>query len=150
MNPQYTALANQVALLIHDKGKDAMQPICDLLFNQIPHYNWVGFYFMNNEKQALELGPYAGAETEHTVIPYGRGICGQVAVSGKPFLVEDVSIEENYLSCSVATKAELVVPIYKGEELVAQIDIDSHKRNPFTMHDEDFLKQICNWLGVVF
>jgi len=149
MNPQYTALANQVALLIHDKGKDSLQSICNLLVEQVPHFNCVGFYFMNNEKQVLEVGPYAGAETEHTVIPYGRGICGQVAVSGKTFLVEDVGKEENYLSCSIDTKAELVVPIFKGEELIAQIDIDSHKRNPFTTHDEDFLNQICDWLGEI-
>lgn len=149
MNPQYTALANQVAMLIDEQGKDSLQAICNLLKEHVPHFNWVGFYFMNNEKQVLEIGPYAGAETEHTSIPYGRGICGQVAQSGKTFLVKDVAKEENYLACSLDTKAELVVPIYKGEELIGQIDIDSHKRNPFTMHDEDFLNQICDWVGEV-
>jgi len=149
MNPQYTYLANQVAMMIKKQGKNSLQSICDLLRDQVPHFNWVGFYFMNDEKRVLEIGPYAGDETEHTVIPYGTGICGQVAISGKSFLVEDVSKEDNYLACSLTTKAELVVPIYKGEVLIGQIDIDSHKRNPFTLHDEDFLKQICDWLGEV-
>lgn len=149
MNPQYTALANQVALIIKQQKRDALQPICDLLKEKIPHYNWVGFYFMNDEKQMLELGAFAGEKTDHIVIPYGTGICGQVAVSGKMLLVKDVSKEDNYLACSLETKAEIVVPIHKGEVLVGQIDIDSHKRNPFTKHDEDFLKQICDWIANV-
>ena len=120
-----------------------MQPICDLLKENIKHYDWVGFYFMNDEKQKLEIGPYAGEQTTHTSIPYGTGICGQVAVSGKSFLVPDVANEENYLACSIKTKAELVVPIYKGDVLVGQIDIDSHHHDPFTAADEAFLADLC-------
>ena len=149
MNPQYTSLANQVAMLLKLHKKDALQSICELLKENVPHYNWVGFYFMDNETQTLKIGPYAGAKTDHVEIPYGTGICGQVAVSGKTFLVEDVSLQDNYLACSVQTKAEIVVPIFKGEELVGQIDIDSHKNNAFSSHDEDFLKQICDWIAEV-
>lgn len=149
MNPQYTALANQIAILINDKGKDSLQAICELLKNNIPHYNWVGFYFMNDEEQRLHVGPYAGERTIHSSIPYGTGICGQVAVTGKILSVPDVSKEENYLACSIQTRSELVVPIYQGDKLVGQIDIDSHKTNPFSQNDEKFLNQICTWIAEV-
>lgn len=149
MNPQYTALANQVVLLIKKHKAQSLQPICELLKENVPHYNWVGFYFMNDETKSLKIGPYAGAETDHVSIPYGTGICGQVALSGKPLIVKDVTTEDNYLACSIETKAEIVMPIYKGEKLVAQLDIDSHKKNPFTSHDQYFLKQICDWISEV-
>ena len=130
-----------------ETSQPALQEICDLLFGQVPHYNWVGFYFMEDEAQMLELGPYAGAATDHTRIPYGRGICGQVAVSGETFVVPDVWAEDNYLACSLETKAEIVLPIYKDERLIAQLDIDSHYQDPFTDEDHAFLSKLCFDLG---
>ena len=130
-------------------GEANLFALCTYLRNSVPHYNWVGFYFMNDKEKMLEIGPYAGAETEHTRIPYGRGICGQVAESGETFLVQDVNAESNYLSCSIETKAEIVVPIYKGDKLIGQIDIDSHTRDPFTKEDELFLAAICQKVAAV-
>ncbi|MDO5615104.1 MAG: GAF domain-containing protein [Cruoricaptor ignavus] len=123
---------------------DKLQKICQLLDQEIPHYNWTGFYFRNGDKEELILGPYVGAETDHTVIPFGKGICGQVAISNETFLVPDVSAEDNYLSCSVETKAELVVPIIKDGKNIGQIDIDSHTLNPFSEEDEELLNWLCN------
>jgi GAF domain-containing protein len=124
-----------------------LQKICDLLFETIPHYNWVGFYFMEDDAQMLQLGPYAGAATDHTRIPYGRGICGQVALSGAAYVVPDVWAEDNYLACSLETKAEIVLPIFKDGKLIAQLDIDSHYANPFTDDDRAFLENLCAVLG---
>jgi GAF domain-containing protein len=95
----------------------------------------------------LQLGPYAGAATDHTRIPYGRGICGQVALSGAAFVVPDVWAEDNYLACSLETKAEIVLPIFKEGKLIAQLDIDSHYANPFTDDDRAFLENLCTELG---
>ena len=117
------------------------------LDKEVSYYNWTGFYFMNDEKQQLEIGPYVGAYTDHIVIPYGKGICGQVAVSGKTFEVPDVHAQDNYLACSLATKSEIVVPIYKGEDLVGQIDIDSHELDPFTQEDHDLLEAVANFVA---
>jgi GAF domain-containing protein len=117
------------------------------LDEEVSYYNWTGFYFMNDEKQQLEIGPYVGAYTDHVVIPYGRGICGQVAVSGKTFEVPDVHAQDNYLACSLATKSEIVVPIYKGENLVGQIDIDSHQLDPFNQEDHDLLEAVANFVA---
>ncbi len=143
MHTKFLGLYNSVQNLLLKKEKSALQEVCNLLENEVEHYHWVGFYFMNNAKQVLEIGPYAGEKTEHNEIAFGTGICGQVAKSGKTFVVPDVSLEENYLSCSVQTKAEIVEPIYKNEMLIGQLDIDSHHANPFTKDDEEFLKAIC-------
>ena len=143
MTERQKALYNRAKELVSQKGNEALKPICDLLKENISHYNWVGFYFMNNEKEKLEIGPYSGEETPHTTIPFGTGICGQVALSGETFVVPDVAEQENYLACSIKTKAELVVPIYKGDTLVGQLDIDSFHTDPFSKDDEVFLKKLC-------
>lgn len=122
---------------------EKLQKICHLLDQEIPYFNWTGFYFKNGDKDELILGPYVGAETDHTVIPYGRGICGQVAVSGETFVVPNVHDQDNYLSCSVDTKAEIVVPIFKNGNNIGQIDIDSHTIDPFISEDREMLEWLC-------
>lgn len=120
-----------------------LEKICHLLDLEIPYYNWTGFYFRNGDKEELVLGPYVGAETDHTVIPFGKGICGQVAVSNETCVVPDVHEQDNYLSCSIDTKAEIVVPIIKDGKNIGQIDIDSHQLNPFTEEDREMLEWLC-------
>jgi GAF domain-containing protein len=117
--------------------------ICQLLESNIDHYNWVGFYFKNGDKNELKLGPYVGAPTDHTIIPFGKGICGQVALSNKNFVVPDVMAQDNYIACSITVKAEIVIPIFLNGENIGQIDIDSNTPNPFTEKDERFLEFVC-------
>ena len=117
--------------------------ICELLEKHIKYYNWVGFYFRNGDKEELLLGPYVGAPTDHTVIPFGKGICGQVAVSNENFVVPDVAAQDNYIACSITVKAEIVVPVFVNGENIGQIDIDSNTPDPFTEADEQFLEFVC-------
>lgn len=124
--------------------EEKLQKVCHLLDQEIPYFNWTGFYFKNGDKDELILGPYVGAPTDHTIIPYGKGICGQVAVSNETFVVPDVNQESNYLSCSIDTKAEIVVPIFKDGKNIGQIDIDSHTIDPFTNEDRELLEWLCN------
>lgn len=126
-----------------------LQKICQLLDQEISYFNWTGFYFKNGDKEELILGPYVGAETDHTVIPFGKGICGQVAVSNETFVVPDVHEQDNYLSCSIDTKAEIVVPIIKNGENIGQIDIDSHSLDPFTAEDREMLEWLCDEIAKI-
>ncbi len=117
-----------------------MQQICEVLKSKIPHYDWVGFYFKNGDKRELKLGPYAGTPTDHTIIPFGKGICGQVAESNQNFVVPDVQAQDNYIACSITVKSEIVVPLFKNGENIGQIDIDSNTLDPFSKEDERFLE----------
>ena len=120
--------------------RERLQQVCELLKSSIPYYDWVGFYFRNGDKEELKLGPYAGAQTDHTVIPFGKGICGQVAVSNKNFVVPDVKAQDNYIACSISVKSEIVIPLFKDGVNIGQIDIDSNTIDPFTSADEEFLE----------
>lgn len=119
-----------------------LQQICELLRNTVPHYDWVGFYFKNEDKKELKLGPYAGEPTEHTIIPFGKGICGQVAVSNENFVVPDVKAQDNYIACSLTVKSEIVVPLFLKGENMGQIDIDSNTLDAFSNEDERFLERV--------
>lgn len=124
--------------------------VCQLLKDSVDYYNWVGFYFRNGQKEELLLGPYVGAPTDHTIIPFGKGICGQVAVSNENFVVPDVQAQDNYIACSFTVKSEIVVPLFVNGENIGQIDIDSHVLNPFTEADERFLEFVNQGIAKIF
>ncbi len=129
--------------------EEILQQICNLLKEKINHYDWVGFYFRNGNKNELKLAQFAGKPTEHTVIPFGKGICGQVAVSNENFVVQDVSEQDNYISCGIEVKSEIVVPVFVNGENIGQIDIDSHSKSPFTSEDEKLLEYICSKVATI-
>lgn len=136
-------LEPKVVTILSNQNTDVdirLQEVCELLRNTVPYYDWVGFYFKNGDKEELKLGPYAGAPTDHTIIPFGKGICGQVAVSNENFVVPDVKAQDNYIACSITVKAEIVIPLFIGGKNIGQIDIDSNTPNPFTEADERFLE----------
>ena len=120
-----------------------LQNICNLLKQEIEYYDWVGFYFKNGDKNELKLAQFAGEPTEHTIIPFGKGICGQVALSNQNFVVQDVASQDNYISCGWKVKSEIVIPIFANNINIGQIDIDSHSVNPFTKDDENLLEFVC-------
>jgi|TARA_B100001059_G_C17536599_1_gene428256 GAF domain-containing protein len=119
-----------------------MTLICKTLKDTIDYYDWVGFYFANHDTKTLHLEAFAGLPTDHTTIPFGKGICGQVAVSDKNFVVDDVKTQDNYISCSIYVKAEIVIPLFKEEINIGQIDVDSNTISPFSKKDEDLLEWV--------
>ncbi|SDB53045.1 GAF domain-containing protein [Flavobacteriaceae bacterium MAR_2010_188] len=146
-------LESKVSNITEDNSKNKetkLKEICTLLNKEVSYYNWVGFYFRNGDKEELILGPYVGAETDHTVIPFGKGICGQVAVSNKNFVVPDVQAQDNYIACSISVKSEIVVPIFVNGENIGQIDIDSETIDPFTAKDERFLEFVCGKVAELY
>jgi GAF domain-containing protein len=140
------SLREKIVQITRDADQSAeqkLQGICDLLQSEIPYYDWVGFYFRNGDREELKLGPFAGEPTDHTIIPFGKGICGQVALSNENFVVPDVAAQDNYIACSMHVKAEIVIPIFVDGENIGQIDIDSHTPDPFTESDVALLEFTC-------
>lgn len=145
-------LQPEIDQIISDKTKNTdakLTAICELLQSKVAYYDWVGFYFKNGDKPELKLRAYAGEETDHTIIPFGKGICGQVAVSNANFVVPDVKAQDNYIACSIHVKAEVVIPLFVNGENIGQIDIDSHTADPFTEEDERFLEYINKQVATI-
>ena len=98
---------------------------------------------MNDEKnKRLVLKCFSGKPTSHKIIPYGKGVCGQVANKKKTIIVDDVESEENYISCNIDVNSEIVVPLFLNNIIMGQIDIDSNFPSAFNSHDELFLIEI--------
>lgn len=136
--------------LIKSNPDNLLLQLCELLKQEVYHYDWVGFYILNPENNELVLGPYVGKPTQHTHIAVGKGICGQVAQSGQTMVVQDVTQVENYISCGLEVQSEIVVPVLKEGKFVAELDIDSHSPAPFTDQDSQFLQKICDLLANSF
>lgn len=138
IKPQVLAILDETESPVSEK----LTNICKLLQAEVPYYDWVGFYFAQHESRTLHLKAYAGEPTDHTVIPFGKGICGQVAESNANFVVPDVKAQDNYIACSITVKSEIVIPLFKDGVNVGQIDIDSNSIDPFTEKDERFLEWV--------
>lgn len=111
-----------------------------------PKFNWVGVYVLKGK--FLELGPFIGADTDHRRIPIGKGVCGTAVAENADQNVPDVRELNNYLSCSLETRSELVVLIRdRNGKILGQIDIDSHTVNAFGESEEKAVKQVANELG---
>ncbi|KLO24433.1 histidine kinase [Marinitoga sp. 1197] len=144
----FAKLLSQIEKYIYDNNNiyKVMEKIVKILYENVDYYNWVGFYLTDDkDKNLLILGSYLGEPTEHIKIPFGSGICGQAASTKNTFVVQDVTKETNYLSCSDKTKSEIVVPIIdKNGNVFGELDIDSHKLEPFTVEDTQFLEEIIS------
>ena len=152
MNTKFIPLLQKVEDFV-TSGKtrsEILLNISKLLKDNVYHYDWVGFYILGETDSVLVLDSYSGKPTEHTKIPVGKGVCGQVAENNKLKIVQDVSQEGNYIACSIDVQSEIVVPILKDDKFVAEIDIDSHSPSPFTTDDEEFLTSVCQKLSVLF
>ena len=149
---QSELIAQIQGIVAHDNRRDGdreavLQDVMRIIAHGLPHYNWVGVYFHDNG--VLNLGPYIGAETEHTLIPVGTGVCGTAVAENRNVVVDDVRELTNYLSCSIETRSEIVVLIHDAQtgQILGQIDADGHTVGAFDQSDERFLQSVAELLA---
>jgi len=104
-----------------------------LIWDTLPNVNWVGFY--RNVGGELVLGPFQGRPA-CIRIPFGTGVCGTAAATRQVQRIDDVHAFASHITCDAASASEIVVPIIRGGELIAVLDIDSPQRARFTEEDE--------------
>lgn len=103
------------------------------------HFWWVGFYRVIDGE--LVLGPFQGP-LACTRIKKGRGVCGTAWAEGKTIVVSDVEKFPGHIACSSASRSEIVVPYFKGEEVLGVLDIDSEKLDTFDDIDKKWLEKL--------
>ena len=104
---------------------------------------WAGFYRV--EGSELILGPFQGP-VACTRIPLGKGVCGIAWKEKRTIVVPDVEEFPGHIACNSASKSEIVVPVFKGREVIAVLDIDSDRLNDFGNTDVLFLEKITGLL----
>ena len=124
------------------------EEVVKLISQRLPNYDWVGFYMLDpNDPGTLVLGPFVGEPTPHVRIPVHQGICGAAVAARSTIVVDDVNADPRYLSCSIKTRSEIVVPIFSRERVVGELDIDSHTPAAFTNADRAFLEEVARIVG---
>ena len=93
----------------------------------------------------LRLGPFQG-KVACVRIPFGRGVCGTAAATKTSQLVEDVHQFPGHIACDSASNSEVVVPIFKDNQVVGVLDIDSPSVARFTQEDLTGLEQVVKAL----
>lgn len=139
---QYTQLVQQARALLageHDRIANAAN-LSALVYHALPDLNWVGFYFFDGTE--LVVGPFQG-QPACVRIPLGRGVCGTAAASRQTQRIEDVEAFPGHIACDSASRSELVVPLYRDDELVGVFDLDSPRLARFDADDQAGLEAIA-------
>ena len=102
---------------------------------------WVGFYLVKGDE--LVLGPFQGP-VACTRIKKGRGVCGSCWSQGQTVIVPDVEKFPGHIACSSLSKSEIVIPLFKNDEIAGVLDVDSLELNKFDLTDQKYLEQIVS------
>jgi len=154
--PDFALTPEMIALLDHMRQLALVSPtlqsfqesIVKTIAQSLSYYSWTGFYMLDpTDPKILVLGPFEGDPTPHVRIPVTQGICGAAVASGNTVVVDDVNADPRYLSCSIKTKSEIVVPIYANGGVVGEIDVDSHNPAAFSGSDRVFLEAAARLVG---
>ncbi len=138
---QYKELYEQLIHIL-DNEPDViarMSTICSAIKEAFNFY-WIGFYRVLNEKE-LVAGPYIGT-LGCLRIQKGKGVCGTAWKLKKTIIVPDVNKFEGHIACSSVSKSEIVVPVFKNNQIIAVLDIDSEYHNTFDEVDKEWLERI--------
>ena len=126
-------------------GVANMANVAALLWQLVPELNWAGFY--RSIGQELVLGPFCG-KPACIRIPFGQGVCGTAAATGKSQLVADVHTFPGHIACDAASRSELVVPVLREGVVIAVIDLDSPQPARFDEDDRTGIEALAQLLGL--
>jgi GAF domain-containing protein len=139
---QYAQLLEQARGLMHgerDRVANAAN-LSALVYHALPALNWVGFYFFDGKE--LVVGPFQG-QPACVRIALGRGVCGTAASTRQTQRIADVEAFPGHIPCDAASRSELVVPLYLGEQLVGVFDLDSPELDRFDADDQAGLESLA-------
>lgn len=137
---QYNSLIPQIEALI--MGEDDLianlANVCAALKEQF-NWFWIGFYMVKNDQ--LVLGPFQGP-VACTRIAKGKGVCGTAWQKAETLIVPDVNEFPGHIACNSASLSEIVVPIFKDNEVIGVLDVDSDALDHFDETDAVYIEQI--------
>ena len=137
---KYALLYKQIASLVEGESDTIanMANVAAMIHTTFGFW-WTGFYRVVGEE--LVLGPFQGP-LACSRIKYGRGVCGTAWRERQTQVVPDVEQFPGHIACSNLSRSEIVVPVWRGEEIVAVLDIDSEHLATFDEVDKEWLERI--------
>jgi diguanylate cyclase (GGDEF)-like protein/PAS domain S-box-containing protein len=112
-------------------------------------------FLLEEENETLALRAYRGMSVklvrELSVLRDGDGFINQVAKSGKPLLVEDVSADRRFGTSRIKfgdIQSFAVVPAMSKEKILGVIGVGSHSHREFPDWEVRMLETIANQIGM--
>lgn len=141
---RYEALLPQIASVV-DGEADLIANMANVaaMLHETFGFWWTGFYRIVGDE--LVLGPFQGPMA-CTRIKKGRGVCGTAWQEAATQLVPDVDKFPGHIACSSASRSEIVVPVFREEEVIAVLDIDSDQLATFDETDRRYLERVVQLL----
>ncbi len=118
--------------------------VCAALKEQF-NWLWVGFYLVKNDE--LVLAPFQGP-VACTRIKKGRGVCGAAWQQAATLIVPNVEAFPGHIACSSLSKSEIVVPVFKNNEVIGVLDVDSTELNTYDEVDKFYLEKIVSLIEI--
>jgi len=142
---KYSEILPQIEAMLSVE-RDAIANMANVaaLLHETFGFWWTGFYRVIDRE--LVLGPFQGP-IACTRIAKGRGVCGTAWQEMKTIVVPDVEEFPGHIACSAASRSEIVVPMIKAGEMIAELDIDSAELNTFDAVDQEWLEKIIKLMG---
>ena len=142
---QYESLIPQIEALLYGESDVVanMANTCAALKQQF-NWFWVGFYLVKDGE--LVLGPFQGP-VACTRISKGKGVCGASWAQEKTLIVPDVEAFPGHIACSSLSRSEIVLPLFRGSEVVGVLDVDSEHLDYFDETDAKYLEQIVKLIN---
>jgi GAF domain-containing protein len=113
-----------------------------LLFDRLEGLNWAGFYFIDRERGGLVVGPFQG-KPACIRIAVGRGVCGTAVAERRSIVVPDVNAFAGHIACDAASRSEIVVPLFRGDDVIGVLDLDSGRASRFDEDDHVGLERLA-------
>lgn len=142
---QYLSLVPQIEALLYGET-DLIANLANVAaaLKEQFRWFWVGFYLVKNDE--LVLGPFQGP-VACTRIKKGKGVCGASWEKAETLIVPNVDEFPGHIACASASKSEIVLPLYKGEDIIGVLDVDSEYLAHFDEIDGKYLNKIVSLLN---
>jgi putative methionine-R-sulfoxide reductase with GAF domain/AAA+ ATPase superfamily predicted ATPase len=130
--------------------------VANLVQSAFDYYH-VNIYLFDESASHLVLAAGTGEAGKSMLanqyrVPKDKGLIGQAATTNHPILAPDVVQNLDWMTNPWLpdTKAELVIPIARGDQVLGVLDIQHHTGDGLNQEDVDLMQSIANQLAVAF
>ena len=137
---RYETLLPQIKALV-DGEPDLIANLSNIMaaLKEAMGFFWVGSYFVKENE--LVLGPFQGP-VACTRIALGKGVCGTAWQEKRIIVVKNVDEFPGHIACNALSKSEIVLPVFKNNNVQMILDVDSDQLAAFDEIDEKYLQSV--------
>jgi len=142
---------------------EVLNLVMDTLDSLIP-YDAAGIYLVKCSQPLAEWegGPdescvfhtqavrgYEIDDLQELHLKMGEGLIGHVAVTGKPYVSQEVRHDPRYINARPLTNSEMVAPIISNNEVIGVFDLESDHLNAYSNDDLEVLMLLSSQVAII-